>query len=138
MNIAALTGRIGQVPEVFTFDNGNKKVSFSLAVDDGFYSKKEEKWVDQTIWMNIVAFKETKLTKGDLIEVQGKISIRNYDDKDGNKKYITEIVANTMRLLNRKQGENQTTGAEQKPASQPEQSRPTPSKPAQPDDDLPF
>ena len=102
MNNVNLTGRIGKDPEVFTFDSGEKQTSFSLAVDNGYYSKDKNEWIDRTVWLNIVKRGETKLKKGDLIEVSGKLNVRDYENKDGNKVYITEVVAFTTGLLNRK------------------------------------
>jgi single-strand DNA-binding protein len=112
MNSVNLTGRIGKDPEQFTFENGNIKTSFPIAVDNGYYDKKSSEWVDQAIWLNIVIFKETKIQKGDLVEVSGKIDVRNYNDKDGVKKYVTEIIAQNLKLMSRKGG---ATGANNEP-----------------------
>ena len=102
MNNVNLTGRIGQDPQVHTFDNGEKQTSFSIAVDNGYYSKDKNEWIDRTIWINIVKRGETKLLKGDLIEVSGKINVRDYE-KEGNKIYVTEIIAFNTGLLSRKE-----------------------------------
>ena len=98
MNTVQLVGRIGKTPEVFTFENGNKKTSFTVATNDSYKDKKGE-WVETTDWHNIVVFRETKLQKGDLVEITGKTTNRSYDDKDGNKRYVTEIVARTAKPL---------------------------------------
>ena len=98
MNNVQLVGRVGKDPEVFTFENGNKKTSFTVATNDSYKDKKGE-WVETTAWHNIVIFRETKLQKGDLVEITGKITNRSYDDKDGNKRYVTEIVARTAKPL---------------------------------------
>jgi len=106
MNSVNLTGRIGKEPEMHTFENGEKQASFSLAVDNGYFSKEKGEWIDRTTWVNIVKKGETKLQKGDLIEVSGKLNVRNYENKDGQKVYITEVVAFSTGLLNRKTTEH--------------------------------
>ena len=135
MNKVILVGRIGKDPEVFTFESGDKKSSFSVATSEKYKDKKSGEWRENTEWHNVVLFRETKLKKGDLIELEGKVTTRSWDDKDGNKKYMTEIVARTAGLLNRKH-ENQTTSPNQDGLK--EQSRPSANNPDVPEDDLPF
>ena len=129
MNNVNLTGRIGQEPTVHTFDNGEKQTSFSIAVDSGSYSKEKAEWIDRTIWINIVKRGETKLQKGDLIEVSGKLNVRSYE-KENKPVYITEVVAFNTGLLNRKNN----TPAENTPKAE---NTPDDNKPP-PGDDLPF
>jgi len=127
-------GRLGADPETFTFENGNKKTSFSLAVSESYKDKDGNK-VDQVEWLNIVCWgklaeiSEQYLKKGSQVYIEGKIKTRSWDDKDGNKKYITEINAYSMQMLS-KQELSQST--EQKPVQAEEIANPTE------DDDLPF
>lgn len=102
MNKAILAGYIGKDPEVFTFDNGDKKTTFTVATKESYKDKSGE-WKETTDWHNVVLFRETKMQKGDLVTVEGKIKTRSYDDKDGNKRYLTEVVAQRVSLLHRKQ-----------------------------------
>lgn len=102
MNSCNFTGRIGQEPNVITFQNGDKQTTFSIAVDNGYFDKENNKWVDRVVWVNIVRRGETKFRKGDLVEVSGKLNTRQYETKNNEKRYITEVIANSVKLLNRK------------------------------------
>lgn len=99
-NNVRLIGRVGNNPETKTFDNG-MKVSFSLATSDFYYNDKNEK-VENTQWHNIIAWGKTAeliqkyVEKGKEIAVEGKITYRTYDDKDGIKRNITEIIINEV------------------------------------------
>ena len=127
MNLVVLTGRVGKDPDVYKFENGGAKSSFSLATSES-YKDKDGEWKEVTDWHNIVLYRETKIKKGDFVELTGKLKTRSYE-KDGEKKYITEVVANSLKLLSRKK-----EGQEQK------QSKPKPQPQVQDDpiDDLPF
>ncbi len=100
-NSVKLIGRLGQDPEVKTLDKGNKLAKFSLATSDSFTSKDGTKQ-EQTQWHNIVVFGnlagicEKYLKKGKEIAIDGRLTYRNYEDKNGTKHYISEIVANEL------------------------------------------
>lgn len=136
MNNVNLVGRLGKDPKVFTFDSGDKKSDFSIAVDDGYWSKKDEKWIERTIWLNVSASGESKFKKGDLISIAGaKINVRSYK-KDGSDEdiWITEIVARGgMRLLNRKDSNSAEPLTAENTAGTPK-----PKDHEDPEDDLPF
>jgi single-strand DNA-binding protein len=106
-NQVQLIGNLGQKPEIKTFGEDKKLAKFSLATSDYYIDNKGEKKED-TQWHNIVVwgkqadFVEKYLDKGMQIAISGKITYRNYDDKDGNKKYITEIVASDFLMLDKK------------------------------------
>ena len=99
-NNVRLIGRVGNNPETKTFDNGTK-VSLSLATSDFYYNDKNEK-VETTQWHNIVAWGKTAeliqkyVEKGKEIAVEGKLTYRTYEDKEGVKRSITEIVINEV------------------------------------------
>lgn len=103
-NKVQLVGNLGKDPEVTNFDNGKTKVRFSLATTEVYYDAKGNKTED-TQWHNIVAWNnnakriEKLLTKGSSVMVDGKITYRDYDDKNGNKRYITEILCNEFILM---------------------------------------
>jgi single-strand DNA-binding protein len=103
-NKVELSGFIGQNPEVRTFDNGIKKASFSLATNDGYKSKSGE-WVNITNWHNIIAFGkaveqiEQKVKKGSKVSVEGKINYREYTDKLGVKRNVTEISVFQVQII---------------------------------------
>ncbi len=134
INKVILIGNLGKDPETFTVENGVKKVSFSLATTESYKDKDGNK-IDQTEWHNVVLWRgladvaEKYLSKGNQVYIEGKIKTRAWDDKDGNKRYTTEIYADNMTMLGGRRDDSQAGAAEQKPADVdiPE-----------PDDDLPF
>jgi len=146
LNRVMLIGRIGKDPETFTFEDGTKKIGFSLATTESYRDKSSGEWKDITDWHNIVAYRflaERNVAKGDLIYVEGKIKTRKYTDKDGNNRYVTEIVAERFNMLSRYQpsegnyqgsGESATTAETPSPLVKPDAPAATP----EPEDDLPF
>ena len=103
-NKVQLIGRLGQDPEIMSFEDGNKMAKFSIATDDSYKDKNGEK-VERTQWHNVVVrgglvnIVENYVTKGKEIAIEGKLTHRSYDDKDGNKRYTTEVVCNELLLL---------------------------------------
>jgi single-strand DNA-binding protein len=103
-NSVQLLGRLGAKPEVFTFENGGKKASFSLATNETYKNQKGEK-VENTEWHNIAVYNglvkvvENYLDKGDEVLLEGQLKYREYTDKEGNKKYFTEVVVNDLQML---------------------------------------
>jgi single-strand DNA-binding protein len=103
-NTVQLIGHVGQEPEIKTFDGGKKVANITLATNDVYYKEKGEK-VEQTEWHKVVAWGKTAdiiekyVTKGKEIAIEGKLTHRSYDDKNGEKRYITEVVANEVLLL---------------------------------------
>jgi len=100
-NSVRLIGRVGNNPETKTFDNGNKVVTCSLATNEVYYNDKNEK-VETTQWHNLVVWGKTAeifekfVEKGKEIAVEGKLTYRNYEDKEGIKRSITEIVVSEV------------------------------------------
>ena len=107
INKVILIGHLGKDPEVYTFDNDTKKVSFSLATSESYKDKNGNR-VDQTEWHNVVLWRglaevaERYLTKGSQIYLEGKIKTRSWDDRDGNKRYTTEIFGSQMTMLSKR------------------------------------
>lgn len=102
LNKVILIGRIGKDPDTFTFDDGTKKISFSLATTESYRDRTANEWRDQTEWHNIVGYRylaEKNVAKGDLVYIEGKIKNRKYNDRDGNERYITEILAEKINML---------------------------------------
>ncbi|MCB2219623.1 MAG: single-stranded DNA-binding protein [Bacteroidetes bacterium] len=139
VNRAILIGNLGRDPEIMTFDNGVKKASFPLATTES-YKNREGQRVDTTEWHNVVLWRglaevaERFLKKGNQVYIEGKIKTRSYE-QEGIKKFITEIFADNMTMLGRKDSSDsgETQQSQQKPSSKPEE----PEIEA-PDDDLPF
>lgn len=129
-NLVFLEGRIGQEPKVIETKGDNKMVALSLATSESF--KKGEEWEEKTQWHNIITFGKTAeyaekyAKKGSVMFVEGgKIEYSSYEDKDGVKRYRTQISARSIRI--------ETPRADSQPATQPATQTATPSV-----DDLPF
>lgn len=106
-NSVRLIGNLGAAPEVKNLEKGNKVAKLSLATNETYTNAKGEKVTD-TQWHNLVVWGkpaeivEKYLTKGSEIAVEGKLTSRSYTDKDGVKKYYTEIVVNDFLMLDKK------------------------------------
>ena len=106
-NRVQLIGNVGQDPEVKTVNGDRKVANFTVATNDFYYNDKGDK-VEQTEWHRVTAWGKTAeiiekfVVKGKEIGIEGKLTHRSYDDKEGNKKYITEIVASEVLLLGNK------------------------------------
>jgi single-strand DNA-binding protein len=100
INKAILVGNLGKDPEVKTLENGTKVATFSVATSES-YKDKNDTWQTLTEWHNVVAWRglaerAEKLSKGVMVYIEGKITHRKYNDKDGVERMTTEIVANTI------------------------------------------
>jgi len=103
-NKVQLIGHVGQDPEIKTLEGGKKLANITIATNDAYYKENGEK-VEQTEWHKVIAWGKTAeivekyVTKGKEIAISGKLTHRSYDDKDGNKRYVTEVVANELVLI---------------------------------------
>jgi single-strand DNA-binding protein len=103
-NKVQLIGNLGQLPEIRTTESGKKVAHFSIATHDNYRNAKGEK-VSETSWHNVVAWgklaeiAEKYLTKGKEVAVVGKLVHRSYTDKNGIKRYVTEVVLNELLML---------------------------------------
>lgn len=104
VNKAILIGNVGKDPEIKHLDNGMVIANFPLATSEMYKNKNNEK-VTNTEWHNIVLFRnqaevaEKYVKKGDPLYIEGRIRTRSWEDKDGNKRYTTEIIGNNMQML---------------------------------------
>ncbi|MBD3724480.1 MAG: single-stranded DNA-binding protein [Flavobacteriaceae bacterium] len=102
-NKVQLIGHVGQEPEIKTVNN-KKVANLTIATNDYYYNEKGYK-VEQTEWHKVTAWGkpaeiiEKFVTKGKEIAVEGKLTHRSFDDKDGNKRYVTEVLVNEIMLL---------------------------------------
>ena len=107
VNKVILVGNLGKDPEIRYLDNGVAVANFSLATTENYKNKQGER-VSQTEWHNIVFWRglaevaEKYLKKGDSVYVEGKLRTRRWEDKDGNPRYTTEILADNMTMLGNK------------------------------------
>ena len=106
-NNVQLIGNLGAKPEITMLESGKKLAKFSIATNEKFTNAQGEK-VEKTDWFNVVAWNKTAelaemfLDKGKQVAIAGKLSTRSWDDKDGNKRYITEIICNELVFLGTK------------------------------------
>src|SRR5512137_1593099 len=109
INKVILVGNVGKDPVIRYFDKGVAKVTFPLATSES-YTNQQGETITTTEWHNIVLWRamaevaEKTVKKGSQLYIVGKIKTRSYVDKDGVNKYITEILADTMMVLEKKQG----------------------------------
>jgi single-strand DNA-binding protein len=111
INKVILVGNVGKDPVVRYFDKGVAKATFPLATSETYTNQQGEmitstEWHNIVLWRSLAEVAEKTVKKGTQLYVVGKIKTRSYVDKDGNNKYITEILADTMLVLEKKQGQN--------------------------------
>jgi single-strand DNA-binding protein len=108
-NKVQLIGNVGNAPEIKNLESGKKVASFSIATNE-FYKDSNGEKVQDTQWHNIVAWGkiadivESYVGKGKEIALEGKLSSRSYETSDGEKRYVTEVIASEILLLGSKNG----------------------------------
>jgi len=135
LNVVAITGRLTADPELKKTNTGTSVCSFTVAVDRNFVKQGEERQADFleiVAWKNAAEFVSKYFQKGSMIAVQGTIQTRNWEDKNGNKRKSTEIIADQISFCGGK--------AEEKPAKPNIEYEVPPEMYEVPDDDetLPF
>ena len=131
MNRVIIIGRVGKEPELKHTPSGAAVCNFSVATTDRYKDKQGARqetteWHNVTAWQKLAEICGQYLAKGSKVMIEGKIQTRSYDDRDGNKKYITEIIASNMEMLGDKNGTTQ------------QQEQQTAEPPFSHDDDMPF
>ncbi|GHT24350.1 single-stranded DNA-binding protein [Bacteroidia bacterium] len=133
VNKVILVGRVGKDPEVRHLDSNQSVANFTLATNE--YYVKDGNRIEQTEWHNIVVWRslaeyaEKYIRKGSLLYVEGRIRNRSWDDKEGGKHYITEVVADSIQNLTPKPA----TAGGNEPKEEPQKG-----EAGSPADDLPF
>lgn len=136
VNKVILIGRLGQDPEVKATKNGTSVCNFSLATSESWM--KDGQKTEKTEWHRIVMFNKLAdvcgqyLAKGSQVYIEGKLQTRNWEDKEGNKRYTTEIIGHNMQMLSAKQDNrsSQQNGGYNQPRGK--------NGPPQYDNDIPF
>jgi len=152
INKAIIVGRLGRDPEVRYTPDGTAVANFSVATSEEWKDKNTGEKRERTEWHRVVAFRRLGeicgeyLSKGRQVYVEGRIQTRDWEDKDGNKRYTTEIVANQMQMLgsrddvggggSRGQGGGGSSG--QGGGGRPQEASPGPAYSDMGDDDIPF
>jgi single-strand DNA-binding protein len=141
VNKVILVGRLGKDPEVKYTQSGKAVANFSIATDESYKNNDGEK-VKKTEWHNIVVwgnsvenFVQKYIHKGDMVYVEGKLQTRSWEDKEGNKKYTTEINVTDIKGLVTGDGEGKTAAPAQRQAARPAQQQVAPEVD---DSDIPF
>jgi single-strand DNA-binding protein len=140
INKAIILGRLGKDPEVRYTQDGRAITNFTVATSEDWKDKDTGEKKERTEWHRIVAFNKLGeicgeyLAKGRQVYVEGKIQTREWTDKEGQKRYTTEIVASDVQFI----GSKQDASAPRAAAQDQKYSSPGPSYPEPPDDDIPF
>jgi single-strand DNA-binding protein len=106
-NKVQLIGHVGNDPEIKTFDGGKKLAKLNVATNESYKNEKGDK-VEETQWHSLIAWGKTAdiiekyVVKGKEIAIEGKLTHRSYEDKTGEKRYVTEVVIDELLLLGSK------------------------------------
>ncbi len=106
-NKVQLIGNLGNDPEIITMESGKKLAKFSVATNESYKNSEGERVTD-TQWHNVIAWGKTAeiieefVTKGKEVAIEGKLTTRSWEDKEGNKRYTTEVVCNELLMLGAK------------------------------------
>ncbi|TKG88903.1 single-stranded DNA-binding protein [Puteibacter caeruleilacunae] len=146
VNKVILVGNVGKDPEVRHLDSGVAVANFPLATSESYTAKSGERvttteWHNIVLWRGLAEVAEKYVTKGKQLYIEGRIRTRSYDDKDGNKRYITEIFADNMQMLGRKDDANgfaPEQSQSQTQSSTISSSQTETTSAPEPEDDLPF
>jgi single-strand DNA-binding protein len=147
LNRVILIGRLTRDPELRYLPNGTATTSFTLAVERPFKSngEKEADFIPVVTWRQLAETCANYLRKGRLTAIEGRIQVRNYDNNEGKRVYVTEVIADNVRFLERGEGGQQLERMEDQPGDTSSQQKPDnydPFADGKPvdisDDDLPF
>lgn len=122
VNKVILLGNLGKDPEVRHLENGRAVANFSMATSETYKNREGERvtkteWHNVVLWTPLAEIAEKYLNKGNQVYIEGKLTSRSYEDKEGNTKYITEVVGREMTLLGKPSGEEApSSGMEASPA----------------------
>lgn len=140
VNKVLLIGNVGKDPEVRHLDKDVTVANFPLATSESYIAKNGEKvttteWHNIVIWRGLAKVVEQYVKKGDKLYLEGRIRTRSWDDKDGNKRYTTEIYADNMEMLGSPRNNDNSSGTE---SNEPEGNVNEPDFSPSEEDDLPF
>lgn len=143
VNRVILVGNLGKDPEIRTLEGGTKVANFPLATSETFKNKNGDKtehteWHNIVMWRGLAEIAEKYLRKGKSVYIEGRLRTRSWDDNQGNKRYITEVIADNMTMLGSKKEEGAEAPGNGR-QDQPEPLLPDPAEIANDAaDDLPF
>lgn len=124
VNKVILVGNTGADPEVRYLDGGTAVASIRLATSETYKNKNGERitqteWHSIVLWRGLAEITEKYVKKGMQLYIEGRLRTRSWDDKDGNKRYTTEIVADNMKMLSRRDENNEQSNTQTPPSSAP-------------------
>jgi single-strand DNA-binding protein len=142
VNKVILVGHVGQDPEVRYLDNNTPVCTLRLATSDVYKNKSGERvttteWHSVVLWRGLAEVADKYVKKGSQIYIEGKLRTRSWDDKDKNKRYTTEIVADVMQLLGKK-ADDPSSVSQQSPTSEPNSAERASMEEPDVTNDLPF
>lgn len=137
INKVILVGNVGKDPEIRHLDSGVAVASFPLATSETYKDKSGQRvtnteWHNVVLWRGLADIAEKYVKKGNPLYIEGKIRTRSWEDKDGNKRYTTEIIADNMQMLGAKQSNEEAASSDENISSADIENIPAE------DDDLPF
>jgi len=143
INKVMLIGYLGRDPEIRRLESGAAVAKLSVATSEGYKDKNDQwqnntEWHDVICWRNLAERAERDLKKGSLVYVEGKLTHRKWQDKEGNDRYTTEVVAHTFRLMEKRDSSTYTENAGTTQESVAKATTPAAPAAAEGDDDLPF
>ena len=118
-NLVVLMGRLVKDPEVRYTQNGKVSASFVLAVDRPFKNadgKHDADFIPCVVWGKVAEIIGNNVHKGHRLMVNGRMQVRTYDDKDGKKVWVTEVIANNVTFIEKREQNNQQNGQQAQPA----------------------
>ena len=110
-NIIVLSGRLTDDPELKSTNSGLSVCNFTVANDVGYGDNKKTNFVNVTCWRGKAEFVCKHFKKGNMIGIEGQLQVRKYQDNDGKDRYSTEVVANNIQFMEKKQEQNQPSDA---------------------------
>ena len=117
MNKVILVGRLAQDPEVRYTQSGKAVASFNLAVENNFGNEKKADFIPIVAWNKLAEICGNNIGKGRKILVEGRLQIRSYEDKDGQKTRVAEVIAQTIEFLDYKKSDNDGSSSDVVPES---------------------
>ena len=143
VNKVILVGNLGKDPEVRHLEGGTAVANFPLATTETYKDKtgqrqSQTEWHNIVLWRGLAEVAEKYLKKGNQVYIEGKLRSRSWEDKEGNTRYITEIVADSMTMLGSKRESEDRQGQASSTSPSSYEKNEDPIVPTEEDDDLPF
>ncbi len=148
VNKVVLVGNVGKDPEIRYLESGTAVCNFPLATSETYRNKDGERvttteWHNIVLWRGLAEIADKYVRKGSLLYIEGKIRTRSWDDREGNKRYITEIIGDNMQMLGKKaetaeSGTQSEPGTAKEDSGKQEESFDEPDSSEDENDDLPF